>query len=66
MELWTGCIAGALLEKDYLAKLKNAGFMDSSIEILRVYNTSEVMPVLHLLTQLEDRTTGHNFWRIAM
>jgi hypothetical protein len=28
MEQWAGCIAGALLERDYLAKIEAAGFDD--------------------------------------
>ncbi len=32
MELWVGCIAGALEEKDYVAKLKAAGFADVGLE----------------------------------
>ncbi|MGB0080823.1 MAG: arsenite methyltransferase, partial [Terracidiphilus sp.] len=35
MLLWVGCIAGALEENDYLAKLSSAGFGDISIEITR-------------------------------
>ena len=37
MELWVGCIAGALEEKDYVAKLQAAGFSDVEIEPWRVY-----------------------------
>jgi SAM-dependent methyltransferase len=37
MELWVGCIAGALDEADYARKLKNAGFTDVQIETWRVY-----------------------------
>src|SRR5262245_10672961 len=32
MELWVGCIAGALEEREYAAKLKAAGFGDVEIE----------------------------------
>src|SRR5512147_1742043 len=28
MELWSGCIAGALLESEYVTKLQDAGFID--------------------------------------
>ncbi len=35
MLLWVGCIAGALDENDYLAKLAKAGFEDVSIEPTR-------------------------------
>lgn len=30
LEQWAGCIAGALLEEDYLAKIRAAGFVDVS------------------------------------
>jgi arsenite methyltransferase len=30
-ELWTGCIAGALQRKDYLNKIKEAGFQNTEI-----------------------------------
>jgi SAM-dependent methyltransferase len=37
MELWVGCIAGALDEADYKAKLGAAGFQDVDVETWRVY-----------------------------
>jgi SAM-dependent methyltransferase len=37
MELWVGCIAGALDETDYARKLENAGFTDVDIDTWRVY-----------------------------
>jgi len=37
MELWVGCIAGALTETDYRAKLAAAGFGGIEIEVTRVY-----------------------------
>jgi arsenite methyltransferase len=37
MELWIGCIAGALDMGDYQAKLERAGFTDVSFEITREY-----------------------------
>lgn len=37
MEMWTGCIAGALLDKEYITKLKRAGFTDPFIEELKIY-----------------------------
>ncbi len=36
-EAWSGCIAGALEERDYLAKLERAGFADAAIEVTNVY-----------------------------
>jgi SAM-dependent methyltransferase len=38
MELWVGCIAGALDETDYARKLQDAGFTDIDIETWRVYD----------------------------
>ena len=37
MELWIGCIAGALEESDYRAKLQKAGFEAIDVEPTRVY-----------------------------
>ncbi len=38
MELWTGCIAGALLDSEYESKLRAAGFESVGIEPTRVYD----------------------------
>jgi 2-polyprenyl-3-methyl-5-hydroxy-6-metoxy-1,4-benzoquinol methylase len=46
MLLWVGCIAGALEEGDYLAKLAKAGFGDVSIEPTRVYNVEDARQFL--------------------
>ena len=37
MELWVGCVAGALSEDEYRAKLQAAGFTDVEIERTREY-----------------------------
>jgi ubiquinone/menaquinone biosynthesis C-methylase UbiE len=37
MELWTGCIAGALSEAEYRNKLAEAGFTGIDVEVTRVY-----------------------------
>ncbi len=42
MELWTGCIAGALLERDYVRGLEQAGFVDVSIETTRSFEKGEI------------------------
>jgi len=41
MELWTGCIAGALLDSEYESKLRAAGFTEIGIEPTRVYDRSD-------------------------
>jgi len=38
MELWVGCIAGALEENEYTAKLRAAGFDDVQVEPWRIYD----------------------------
>lgn len=41
IELWAGCVAGALEEKEYLAKLEWAGFERVSIQPTRVYTSAD-------------------------
>jgi len=46
MELWVGCVAGALGDQEYLAKLAAAGFEDAAIEVTRVYGVDEARDFL--------------------
>jgi len=46
MELWVGCIAGALRDYDYVAKLARAGFDAIDIEPTRVYNIADARQFL--------------------
>lgn len=46
MELWVGCIAGALSEDDYRAKLAAAGFGGIDLEITRVYGVEDARAFL--------------------
>jgi len=48
MLLWVGCVAGALDESEYLAKLAAAGFEGISIEPTREYNVEDAR---HFLAQ---------------
>jgi ubiquinone/menaquinone biosynthesis C-methylase UbiE len=41
LELWAGCVAGALEESDYRAKLAAAGFTDIEMETLREYTAED-------------------------
>jgi SAM-dependent methyltransferase len=45
MGLWTGCVAGALLEAGYRAKLSAAGFVDVAIEPIRVYDRADLVGI---------------------
>ncbi|HVC46182.1 MAG TPA: arsenite methyltransferase [Terracidiphilus sp.] len=46
MALWVGCIAGALEEGEYRAKLAAAGFIDVSVEPTRVYEVEDARKFL--------------------
>jgi SAM-dependent methyltransferase len=46
VELWVGCIAGALDEHDYAAKLRAAGFSDVEVEPWRIYDVENARAFL--------------------
>ena len=46
MELWVGCIAGALTEADYRSKLATAGFTGIDVEVTRVYGAEDASTFL--------------------
>lgn len=46
LALWTGCVAGALSDRDYLDKLARAGFVDAAIEVTRVYGAEDAREFL--------------------
>jgi SAM-dependent methyltransferase len=48
MLLWVGCVAGALEEEDYRARLTAAGFVDVDLEPTRTYNIEDAR---HFLTE---------------
>ena len=56
MELWVGCIAGALEQSEYEEKLRSAGFTDVAVEIWRVYAAPE---------EARDGETGTNEGQFA-
>jgi SAM-dependent methyltransferase len=41
IELWVGCVAGAMEEQEYVDKLARAGFTEIGVEPWRVYQTEE-------------------------
>ena len=47
MLLWVGCIAGALRDDDYIAKLKQAGFDSIEIQPTRIYNIEDARAFLN-------------------
>jgi arsenite methyltransferase len=46
MELWVGCVAGALEETEYRQKLQSAGFESIDVEPTRIYHIEEAREFL--------------------
>ena len=46
MELWIGCVAGALEEQEFLGLLSSAGFENPSIEPTRIYKSGDAAAFL--------------------
>jgi len=46
IELWVGCVAGALGDREYLDKLAAAGFEQAEIEVTRVYRSEDAREFL--------------------
>ena len=46
VELWIGCVAGALEESDYRAKLQKAGFEAVALEPTRIYRADDARDAL--------------------
>jgi SAM-dependent methyltransferase len=46
LELWVGCVAGALQEADYAARLEKAGFADVAVEPWRIYQIEDARTFL--------------------
>jgi arsenite methyltransferase len=46
MELWVGCIAGALEEEEFLTLLREVGFENPSIEPTRIYKSEDAAAFL--------------------
>jgi arsenite methyltransferase len=66
MELWVGCVAGALSETEYQQKLSAAGFEAVDIEATRVYNIDDAKEFLKaagidphsIASQVQDKFIG--------
>jgi SAM-dependent methyltransferase len=46
VELWVGCIAGALGEEEYASKLRAAGFAEVEVEPWRIYRVDDARAFL--------------------
>ena len=46
VELWIGCVAGAMEESEYVSKLKSAGFSSVEVQPTRIYDVTEASEFL--------------------
>jgi len=46
LELWAGCIAGALAESEYRLKLNSAGFESIEFEATRAYTAADAQTIV--------------------
>jgi SAM-dependent methyltransferase len=46
MALWTGCVAGALEEQEFIALLQEVGFTNASIEPTRIYTRADAAALI--------------------
>jgi arsenite methyltransferase len=65
MELWVGCVAGALRDHDYVSKLQNAGFVDIEVETWRLYHIEDARTFLAESGIDVDRIAPHVEGKIA-
>ena len=53
VELWAGCIAGALEDREYRSKLTNAGFAEVDVEPTQIYTAADAKGLLGGKADLE-------------
>src|SRR4029079_8408565 len=66
MELWIGCVAGALEEQEFIGLLKEVGFAERSIEPTRIYKAEDAtallagtnLTALELASQIDGKFMG--------
>jgi ubiquinone/menaquinone biosynthesis C-methylase UbiE len=46
MELWVGCVAGALSDAEFVSLLREAGFEEPSVEFTRTYEAEDAKAFL--------------------
>jgi hypothetical protein len=54
VELWTGCVAGALVDSEYERLLAAAGFDQIDIEPTRIYSREDARALLGIAGLAED------------
>jgi hypothetical protein len=54
--LWTGCVAGALVDSDYTDRLKRAGFENVNIEATHIFDATDITRMAGEGTQPDSRS----------
>ena len=65
MELWAGCVAGALGDTEFVALLEEAGFEDARIEMTRTYDAADARAFLAGTGLDADRIAGEVAGRVG-
>ncbi|SMB97016.1 Ubiquinone/menaquinone biosynthesis C-methylase UbiE [Thermanaeromonas toyohensis ToBE] len=58
VDLWAGCIAGALTETEYRRLLEEAGFINVELQIIRVFGRSD-LPKGFLSCEMEEEVASY-------
>lgn len=58
VELWAGCVAGALTEMEYRRLLEEAGFINVELQIIRVFDRSD-LPKGFLSCEMEEEVASY-------
>src|SRR4051812_15773361 len=64
LELWVGCVAGALEDSTYRSKLSGAGFESIDVEPTRIYRAADAKQFLQEAGLLDDATLAQVDGRI--
>jgi hypothetical protein len=59
MELWVGCVAGALSEEEYVRLLQESGFESVGVEPTRIYQLDDAKAFLQS-TDLDAEAIAHD------
>ena len=65
MELWVGCVAGALSDEEFLTLLREAGFENPTVEFTRTYDIADAKAFLVNTGVDADRIAGEVAGRIG-
>ena len=59
VEMWAGCVAGALEENEYRALLAEVGFHDVDVEPTRIYHAEDARQLMEDTSEIDfDEVDG--------